>query len=68
MRSNNKRTQVLEAALSVVEDHGANHLTMDAIAAKSGFSKGGVLYHFASKQLLLALRPMQNRRARCKPC
>ncbi len=54
MRSNNKRTQILEAALAVVEDQGANHLTMDAVAAKSGASKGGVLYHFSSKQQLLA--------------
>ncbi len=53
MRSNNKRTQILEAALAVVEDDGANHLTIDAVAAKSGFSKGGVLYHFGSKQVLL---------------
>lgn len=53
MRSNNKRAQILEAALRVVDARGSNHLTIDAVAAEAGLSKGGVLYHFASKQALL---------------
>ncbi len=54
MRKNNKRASILEAALQVVQDEGANHLTIDAVAAKAGLSKGGVLYHFASKKALLS--------------
>ena len=54
MRSNNKRNQILEAALRVVEENGANHLTIDAVAACANFSKGGVLYHFPSKKALLS--------------
>jgi AcrR family transcriptional regulator len=54
MRSNNKREQILEAALQVVEKSGANHLTIDAVAACANFSKGGVLYHFPSKKALLS--------------
>ena len=53
MRSNNKKDQILEAALQVVEENGANHLTIDAVAAYANFSKGGVLYHFPSKKALL---------------
>jgi AcrR family transcriptional regulator len=53
MRSNNKRNDILEAALKVVEESGANHLTIDAVAQCSGFSKGGILYHFGSKKGLL---------------
>lgn len=53
-RKNNKRQEILEAALQVVEADGANHLTINAVAEKSGFSKGGVLYHFASKNALLS--------------
>ena len=53
MRSNNKRAHILEAAFSVVAEQGANRLTIDAVAAESGFSKGGVLYHFPSKNALL---------------
>jgi AcrR family transcriptional regulator len=54
MRSNNKRKDIVEAALRVVEEQGANHLTIDAVAAAAGFSKGGVLYHFATKKALLS--------------
>lgn len=53
MRSNNKRVDILEAALTVVEEKGANHLTIDAVAEAAGFSKGGVLYHYGSKKALL---------------
>ena len=42
MRNNNKKELILAAALQVVENDGANHLTLDAVA-KAGFSKGGVL-------------------------
>ncbi|MBT4380011.1 MAG: TetR/AcrR family transcriptional regulator, partial [Gammaproteobacteria bacterium] len=54
MRSNNKKEQILEAALQVVEENGANHLTIDAVATYANFSKGGVLYHFPSKKALLS--------------
>ena len=53
MRKNNKRNEILEAAFKVVEQQGANHLTIDAVAKAADFSKGGVLYHFASKKALL---------------
>ena len=53
MRNNNKKELILAAALQVVESAGANHLTLDAVAKKAGFSKGGVLYHFATKTDLL---------------
>jgi len=54
MRSNNKRHLILEAAFAVVAEQGANRLTLDAVAAESGFSKGGVLYHFNTKNALLS--------------
>lgn len=54
MRTKNKRTAILDAALEVVEEKGASHLTIDAVAAQTGISKGGLLYHFGSKQALLA--------------
>ena len=54
MRSNNKKDQILQAALKVVEENGANHLTIEAVAAFADFSKGGVLYHFPTKKALLS--------------
>jgi AcrR family transcriptional regulator len=50
----NQRAQILDAAARTVEQQGAGHLTIDAVAAQAGLSKGGVLYHFPSKRALLA--------------
>lgn len=47
------RHRILEAAEQVIRDVGAANLTLDAVAAAAGVSKGGLLYHFASKEALL---------------
>lgn len=47
------RDLILDAAENVVVDEGAAKLTLDAVAEKAGVSKGGVLYHFPSKEALL---------------
>ncbi len=47
------RTRLLDAASAVVRRDGAQALTLDAVAAEAGVSKGGLLYHFASKRDLL---------------
>jgi len=52
-RRPNSREAILDAAESVVADVGASHMTLDAVSAKAGVSKGGLLYHFPSKQALL---------------
>ncbi|CAM2976578.1 MULTISPECIES: TetR/AcrR family transcriptional regulator [Methylobacterium] len=47
---------ILEAADAVLRKGGARALTIDAVAAEAGLSKGGVLHHYASKDaLILAL-------------
>ena len=47
---------VLDATVSLAINRGFANVTIDAISATSGISKGGVLYHFPSKkQLILAL-------------
>jgi AcrR family transcriptional regulator len=48
-----RRTELLDAAVAVVRRAGAGALTLDAVAAEAGVSKGGVLYHFASKRALI---------------
>jgi AcrR family transcriptional regulator len=45
---------ILEAAARVVLARGVAGLTLEAVAAESGLSKGGLLYHFATKEALLA--------------
>lgn len=49
----NRRRQLLDAALAVIRRDGAQALTLDAVAAEAGVSKGGVLYHFGSKRALI---------------
>lgn len=47
------RERILEAAERVVSDVGAARLTLDLVAHAAGVSKGGLLYHFPSKEALL---------------
>ena len=47
------RKRLLDAAAVVVRRDGAQALTLDAVAAEAGVSKGGLLYHFKTKRELL---------------
>ena len=48
------RTRILDAAEAIVQARGVAGLTLEAAARDAGVSKGGLLYHFASKEALLA--------------
>ena len=48
-----KRAALLDAAVAVIRRDGARALTLDAVAAEAGVSKGGVLYHFNTKRALI---------------
>jgi AcrR family transcriptional regulator len=47
------RDSILDAADALVREQGVNRMTLDAVAARAGLSKGGLLYHFPSKDALL---------------
>ncbi|MCZ8148260.1 MAG: TetR/AcrR family transcriptional regulator [Roseomonas sp.] len=47
------RTRILDAAEAIVQARGVTGLTLEAAARDAGVSKGGLLYHFASKEALL---------------
>ncbi|WP_222184300.1 TetR/AcrR family transcriptional regulator [Geminicoccus harenae] len=47
------RSAVLAAAEAVIAEAGAAGLTIDAVAARAGISKGGVLYCYPSKRALV---------------
>lgn len=47
------RDELLRAANRVVEAQGVAGLTLDAVAREAGVSKGGLLYHFPSKDALI---------------
>lgn len=48
------RTKVLDAFETLLIDEGERAATLDATAQSAGVSKGGLLYHFASKDDLVA--------------
>ncbi|MFH5187268.1 TetR/AcrR family transcriptional regulator [Paenibacillus sp. TAB 01] len=49
----NKRAAILKAACQFVREKGAAQLTLEAVAKEAGVSKGGLLYHFPSKEALI---------------
>lgn len=44
------RDRIVEAAVSLADVHGIRGITIDAVAQAAGMTKGGVQYHFASKE------------------
>lgn len=53
MKPTSSRDAILDAAQSLAAARGAGHVTLDAVARACGLSKGGVLYHFPSKNHLI---------------
>lgn len=49
----NSKEAILDAAEAIVLEAGASHMTLDAVAERSGISKGGLIYNFPSKEALL---------------
>ncbi|MGR6921524.1 TetR/AcrR family transcriptional regulator [[Actinomadura] parvosata] len=47
------RDRILDCVEHMLIDGGADAIRLDAVAAKAGVSKGGLLHHFRSKQALL---------------
>ena len=47
------RDRIFEATAKVAAEEGPAHLTLDRVAEVAGVSKGGLLYHFPTKNSLL---------------
>jgi len=47
------RDKILTAAVEIAHENGAANLSLDAVAARAGVSKGGLLYHFPTKAALM---------------
>lgn len=51
-----KRTEILDAALQVIDHGGVTAVTFESVADQAGLTKGGLMYHFPTQEaLLLAL-------------
>jgi AcrR family transcriptional regulator len=46
------RSELLRAAADIATEHGVQAVTLEAVAERAGVSKGGLQYHFRSKQAL----------------
>lgn len=47
------RDRALDAACDLAVEGGSGGVTLDRVAARAGISKGGLLYHFPSKEALM---------------
>lgn len=47
------RERILDAAEALAREQGSANLSLDAVAARAGLSKGGLLYNFPTKAKLL---------------
>src|SRR3954464_6121476 len=47
------REKVLDAFQRLLIEHGERETTLDAVARAAGVSKGGVIYHFNSREALI---------------
>ncbi|GIH78737.1 TetR/AcrR family transcriptional regulator [Planobispora longispora] len=48
-----RREDLLDAAENLLSDQGSSALTLAAVAERAGCSKGGLLYHFSTKEALI---------------
>ncbi|MGJ9385646.1 TetR/AcrR family transcriptional regulator [Salipaludibacillus sp. CF4.18] len=53
MGRNSRKIDILNAASKIVGEKGIFNLTLEAVALEAGFSKGGLLYHYPSKEALV---------------
>lgn len=52
-KRNTSRQKILDAAAELARKQGPAHVSLDAVAARAGISKGGLLYNFPTKSHLL---------------
>ncbi|MBB5172326.1 TetR/AcrR family transcriptional regulator [Texcoconibacillus texcoconensis] len=53
MTKRSRETEIIEAASRIVQQKGVFSLTLEAVAKEAGVSKGGLLYHFPTKEALV---------------
>ena len=52
-KTTNTKKSLLIAAAEIVKEEGVVKLTLEAVAQRAGVSKGGLLYHYPSKEALI---------------
>ncbi|HLR53138.1 MAG TPA: TetR/AcrR family transcriptional regulator [Pseudogracilibacillus sp.] len=54
MSASDTRSKILNAAAYIIQTDGILSFTLEAVAKRAGVSKGGLLYHFPSKEALVS--------------
>ena len=49
-----KKEVIITAALEVIADDGMEALTFDSVASRAGLTRGGVVYHFPTREDLIS--------------
>lgn len=52
--SSDTRNRILDALEKLLLDQGLSTVTLEGVAAEAGVSKGGLLYHFSTKDAMIA--------------
>ncbi|WP_106583146.1 TetR/AcrR family transcriptional regulator [Murinocardiopsis flavida] len=53
MTASTTRDRILDALQEILVQEGGSAVTLEAVAAAAGISKGGLLYHFPSKEAMV---------------
>lgn len=53
MRINNRKELIFQAAIKVISEKGMNNFSIQNICDEVDMSKGGLMYHFPSKEVLI---------------
>ena len=49
----NNRDRILAGVIAIIEKEGLTAVTFDAVAAETGITRGGLIYHFRSREDLI---------------
>ncbi|SNZ10164.1 transcriptional regulator, TetR family [Terribacillus aidingensis] len=53
MKGKDKKELIFDAAVELISERGANNFSLNNVSHQAGISKGGLLYHFPTKEELL---------------
>jgi len=53
MKVNNRKELIFQAAIKVISEKGINNFSIQNVCDEAEISKGGLMYHFASKEVLI---------------
>lgn len=53
MRAKNTKELIFQAAIKVISEKGINNFSIQNVCDEAKISKGGLIYHFASKDVLI---------------